>query len=211
MGGMLPEDRSPQSETAPQGQAPNPARAGTVAQSPQAPKDAWNAALSWTRDMILSVALAVLGILFVYQPVKVEGTSMMPSIEDQERIFINKFLYRFGLGDIKHGDTVVFWYPSDPSKSFIKRVIGAPGDRVEVREGKVILNGTPLEETYVPDYYRDHISMEPLTVPADEYFVLGDHRSSSSDSRAWGPVNRRHIYGKAVFVYWPLDKMGLIR
>jgi len=187
-------------------------------QNPQNPSSeadaarvAWTAALGWTRDMVLSVVLAVLAILFVYQPVKVEGTSMMPSIEDQERIFINKFLYRFGIGDITRGDTVVFWYPGDPSKSFIKRVIGTPGDRVEVREGKVILNGKPLAEPYVPDYYRDHQSVDALTVPENEYFVLGDHRSSSSDSRSWGPVHRRHIYGKAVFVYWPLDKLGLIR
>jgi signal peptidase I len=180
----------------------------------QAPHDGarevWTAALSWTRDMVLSVVLAVLAILFVYQPVKVEGTSMMPAIQDQERIFINKFLYRFGMGEITRGDTVVFWYPGDPSKSFIKRVIGGPGDRVEVKEGTVLLNGKKLDEPYVPGYYRDQVSMEPVTVPADEYFVLGDHRSSSSDSRSWGPVHKRHIYGKAVFVYWPLDKLGLI-
>jgi signal peptidase I len=172
--------------------------------------EAWTAALTWTRDMVLSVVLAVLGILFVYQPVKVEGTSMMPTIEDQERIFINKFLYRFGLGDIQRGDMVEFWYPGDPSKSFIKRVIGLPGDRVEVREGEVLRNGEALDEPYVPEYYRDEMSMQALTVPQDEYFVLGDHRSSSSDSRSWGPVHRRHIYGKAVFIYWPLDKLGLI-
>jgi signal peptidase I len=177
----------------------------------ETPKEAWLAALSWTRDMVLSVVLAVLAILFVYQPVKVEGTSMMPAIEDQERIFINKFLYRFGLGEVSRGDMVVFWYPGDPSKSFIKRVIGLPGDRVEVREGKVVRNGQVLDEPYVPEYYRDETSMHALTVPADEYFVLGDHRSSSSDSRSWGPVHRRHIYGKAVFIYWPLDKLGLIR
>jgi signal peptidase I len=170
----------------------------------------WLEAIGWARDMVLSVVIAILAILFAYQPVKVEGTSMMPSIEDQERIFVNKFLYRFGLGDISRGDTVVFWYPGDPAKSFIKRVIGVPGDRVEIRSGQVVLNGKEIDEPYVPEYYRDEQSVKPLVVPPNEYFVLGDHRSSSNDSRSWGPVSRRHIYGKAVFVYWPLDKLGLI-
>lgn len=167
--------------------------------------------IAGVRDLMLSVVIAILVILFLYQPVKVEGTSMMPSLEDQERIFINKFIYRFGMGAVERGDMVVFWYPGDPSKSYIKRVIALPGDRVEIREGEVFLNGESLKEDYVPDYYRDRQSVPEAVVPPDHYFVLGDHRSSSNDSRAWGPVHRRHIYGKAVFVYWPLDKLGLIR
>jgi signal peptidase I len=167
--------------------------------------------LAWTRDLLLSVVIAILVILFVYQPVKVEGTSMMPSLEDQERIFINKFIYRFGMGDIQRGDMVVFWFPGDPSKSYIKRVIGLPGDTVEIANGQVSVNGRALKEDYVPSNYRDTQSIEPEHVPPDHYFVLGDHRSSSNDSRSWGSVHRRHIYGKAVFVYWPIEKMGLIR
>src|SRR5690242_12762540 len=89
----------------------------------------WSAA-TWLRDLVFSVLIAVVLIVFIYQPVKVEGTSMMPTLTDQERIFINKFTYRFGLGGIERGDTVVFWYPQDPTKSYIKRVIGIPGDRV---------------------------------------------------------------------------------
>ncbi|MCC7237433.1 MAG: signal peptidase I [Bryobacterales bacterium] len=166
--------------------------------------------IAGVRDLMLSVVIAILVILFLYQPVKVEGTSMMPSLEDQERIFINKFVYRFGMGSVERGDMVVFWYPGDPSKSYIKRVIGLPGDRVEIREGEVFLNGEALHEDYVPDYYRDRQSSPELVVPPEHYYVLGDHRSSSNDSRSWGPVHRRHIYGKAVFVYWPLDKLGLI-
>lgn len=163
---------------------------------------------AWFRDLSLSVVIAIVVILFLYQPVKVEGTSMMPALQDQERIFINKFVYRMGVGDIHRGDTVVFWYPNDVSKSYIKRVIGLPGDSVEINRGKVILNGKPLDEVYVPPQYRDQQSMDSRLVPPDEYFVLGDHRSSSNDSRAWGMVPRRNIYGKAVFIYWPLDKMG---
>jgi signal peptidase I len=165
----------------------------------------------WARDLMISVVLAIFVILFIYQPVKVEGTSMMPTLDDQERIFINKFVYRFHFGNIDRGDTVVFWFPGDPTKSYIKRVIGMPGDRVAVDQGKVIVNGQALVENYVPPEFRDQSSMSERVVPPDEYFVLGDHRSSSNDSRAWGMVPRRYIYGKAVFIYWPLDKMGLLR
>jgi signal peptidase I len=165
----------------------------------------------WARDLMISVVLAIFVILFIYQPVKVEGTSMMPTLDDQERIFINKFVYRFHFGNIDRGDTVVFWFPGDPSKSYIKRVIGMPGDRVAVDQGKVIVNGQALVETYVPPEFRDQSTMPERVIPDGEYFVLGDHRSSSNDSRAWGMVPRRYIYGKAVFIYWPLDKMGLLR
>jgi signal peptidase I len=160
---------------------------------------------------MLSVVLAIVVILFLYQPVKVEGTSMMPGLVDQERIFINKFVYRFGIADISRGDTVVFWFPQDTSKSYIKRVIGVPGDTVEVVEGLVYVNGEALTEPYVPEEYRDRTSAAKHVLDADEYFVLGDHRSSSNDSRTWGTVPRRYIYGKAVFVYWPLERMGAVR
>jgi signal peptidase I len=166
--------------------------------------------LHWGRDLLFSVVLAIVVILFLYQPVKVEGTSMMPTLDDQERIFINKFVYRLHFG-IDRGDTVVFWFPGDPTKSYIKRVIGVPGDRIEVDHGVVVVNGQKLIENYVPDEYRDQTSMTARIVPSAEYFVLGDHRSSSNDSRAWGMVPRRYIYGKAVFIYWPLDKMGILR
>ena len=165
----------------------------------------------WLRDLLLSVVIAIIVILFLYQPVKVEGTSMMPSLTDQERIFINKFTYRFGIGSIERGDMVVFWFPMDRSKSYIKRIIGLPGDLVEIEDGKVIVNGQPLTEEYVPEEYRDHTVYAARRVPLDQYFVLGDHRSSSNDSRAWGTVERKFIYGKAVFVYWPLDKLGRVK
>jgi len=168
-------------------------------------------AVAWMRDLAFSVLLAVILIVFIYQPVKVEGTSMMPALVNDERIFINKFTYRFGSGKIERGDMVVFFFPLDRSKSYIKRVIGLPGDTVQIDHGTVWVNGELLDEPYVPDMFRDRQSMAALTVPADNYFVLGDHRSSSNDSRAWGTVGRRDIYGKAVFVYWPLDKMGRVR
>ncbi|HYL77448.1 MAG TPA: signal peptidase I [Bryobacteraceae bacterium] len=191
---------APEAATAPASNTPAPAKRSLA-----------GALMYWARDLLFSVVLAVIVILFLYQPVKVEGTSMMPTLDDQERIFINKFVYRLHFGAIDRGDTVVFWYPGDPTKSYIKRVIGIPGDRVEVERGTVVVNGRPLVEDYVPPEYRDNSDMPPRSVPSEEYFVLGDHRSSSNDSRSWGMVPRRNIYGKAVFIYWPLDKMGLLR
>ena len=184
-----------------------------IAAPPPAPakRSPLGAVLFWARDLLLAVIIAIIVILFLYQPVKVEGTSMMPALNDQERIFINKFIYQFNVGQIERGDMVVFWYPNDPSKSYIKRVIGLPGDRVEVDLGTVVINGKRLEEAYVPQEYRDETSMAQRVIPPDEFFVLGDHRSSSNDSRSWGLVPRRFVYGKAVFVYWPLDKLGLLR
>lgn len=175
-------------------------------------------ALSWVRDLAFSVLIAVVLIVFIYQPVKVEGTSMTPTLSDQERIFINKFTYKFHLGEIERGDTVVFWYPEDRTKSYIKRVIGLPGDRIRIDSGQVYVNDHPLVEDYVE--FKDNSSWphteagEPVhdvVVPSDQYFVLGDHRNSSSDSRSWGFVEKKDIYGKAVFAYWPLYKMGRLR
>src|ERR1700741_4596998 len=107
----------------------------------------------WTRDLLISIGLALVIIVFLYQPVKVEGTSMAPLLSDQERIFINKFVYRFS--SIERGDVVVFWYPLDRSKSFIKRVIGLPGDTLEMRQGTLYVNGNVVQEPYVPLRYED--------------------------------------------------------
>ena len=164
---------------------------------------------AWMRDLIISLAISAFIIVFLYQPVKVEGTSMMPSLDDQERIFINKFVYR--IEPIQRGDIVVFRYPRDPAKSFIKRVIGVAGDHVRIVDGHVFLNGKMLEENYVPSIYQDERSYPEIVVPPDSYFVLGDHRSLSNDSRDFGPVDASYIYGKAVFGYWPVDKVGRLR
>jgi signal peptidase I len=163
---------------------------------------------SWARDLLIAVGLAAVIIVFLYQPVKVEGTSMVPLLSDQERIFVNKFVYRFE--PIERGDVVVFWYPLDRSKSFIKRVVALPGELVEMRDGKLYVNGRLLSEQFVPKEYLDSSSFGPYTIPDAEYFVMGDHRSSSNDSRVFGPVPREAIYGKAVFAYWPFDRFGVI-
>jgi signal peptidase I len=164
---------------------------------------------SWVRDLFFSITISLFIILFVYQPVKVDGGSMEPGLENQERIFINKLAYR--LENIQRGDIIVFRYPRDPRTSFIKRVVGLPGDRVRVSDGQVYLNGRRTVEPYVPENYRDSRSFPEVKVPPDSYFVLGDHRSMSNDSRDFGPVNQSFIYGKAVFGYWPMDKLGRVR
>ena len=160
----------------------------------------------WTRDLLIAIGLALVIIVFLYQPVKVEGTSMAPLLSDQERIFINKFVYRFE--PIQRGDVVVFWYPLDRSKSFIKRIIALPDEVVQIRNGVVTVDGKTLDEPYVPPQYEDLSDYGPVRVPRDMYFVMGDHRISSNDSRVFGPVPSRAIYGRAVFAYWPVDHFG---
>jgi signal peptidase I len=164
---------------------------------------------SWARDLAISLAVSAFIILFLYQPVKVEGTSMLPGLQDQERIFINKFVYHFE--SVARGDVVVFRYPRDPAKSYIKRVVGMPGDRILIDRGRVYVNGRRLTENYVPRDFLDGRSYPEVVVPDRSYYVLGDHRSMSNDSREFGPVEQSYIYGKAVFVYWPMDKLGVLR
>lgn len=160
------------------------------------------------RDLVFSAVVSILIIMFLYQPVIVEGTSMLPRLENEDRLFINKFIYHFE--DIHRGDVVVFHYPPDPSKSYIKRVVALPGDKMWIDEGRVFVNGKPIRESYVPLQYRDFKSYPEITLPAHEYFVLGDHRNIASDSRDFGPVDRSFIYGKAVLIYWPARDAGMV-
>jgi signal peptidase I len=164
---------------------------------------------SWMRDVVVSVSVSAFIIIFLYQPVRVEGTSMLPMLQDQDRLFINKMAYR--VGEIHRGDVVVFLYPRDHEKSYIKRVIALPGDDLRIDHGQVYVNGDKVAEKYVPKRYADDRSQPEMIVPANEYFVMGDHRSISSDSRDFGPVERELIYGKAAFVYWPMDQAGVVR
>jgi signal peptidase I len=181
-------------------------RPETVQDVVRAQSGGWRA---WGRDLIIAVAVSVLIILFLYQPVRVEGTSMLPVLEDQDRLFINKFAYHFDT--IHRGDVVVFLYPHNHATSYIKRVIALPGDDLLIDHGKVYVNGTLLKEPYVPKKYADDRSQPEMTVPPNEYFVMGDHRLISSDSRDFGTVPRGLIYGRAAFVYWPVDQAGIVR
>ncbi len=158
---------------------------------------------------MLSIGVSAFIIIFLYQPVRVEGTSMLPVLEDQDRLFINKMAFR--LSDIHQGDVIVFHYPRDHTKSYIKRVVGTPGDVVRIEHGRVWVNDRLLPEPYVPARFSDDRSQPAMLIPENEYFVMGDHRSISSDSRDFGPVDRDLIYGKAAFVYWPMDQAGVVR
>ncbi|MEO5760990.1 MAG: signal peptidase I [Vicinamibacteria bacterium] len=168
-----------------------------------------SAAWDLLHDVSITVLFCFFIVTFVAQPVRVQGASMQPRIEDNERILVNKFIYRFH--GIERGDVVVFYYPRDPSVSYIKRVIGLPGDRVEIRAGSVYVNGTSIEEPYLLAEYRDRYDLPETTVERGHYFMMGDHRSSSQDSRAFGPVPEKYIYGKASFCVWPIAKTGRVR
>lgn len=162
----------------------------------------------WVRDLVVATAISVFMVMFLYQPVRVEGTSMLPGLENSDRLFINKFVYH--LTSIQRGDVVVFRYPADPAKSYIKRVIALPGDTVRIDHGQVWVNGEALSEPYVPKRFRDSRDMDAIVVPEGRYFVMGDHRSISFDSRDFGTVKRNLIYGKAEFVYWPAKDAGVV-
>ena len=162
----------------------------------------------WLRDLLLSICIALTIIFFLYQPVQVEGISMAPQLVTHQRLLINRFLYKFK--PVNQGDIVVFRFPNDMSRSYIKRIIGLPGDQVEIQDGKVVVNGKILNEPYLPLGHLDQRSYSMIKIPPDHYYVLGDHRDSSYDSRHRGVINQKTIYGKAVFCYWPFDLFGVV-
>lgn len=181
--------------------------------------DLWGELRSLLRDVIFAGVIAILIVGFVVQPVRVEGQSMMPKLHDQDRIFVNKFIYplREWIGDkepIKRGDIVVLLYPDDPSKSYIKRVVGLPGEEVNVENGKLYINGMQMAESYLDSEYISSDSMPgSVHVKEHHYFVMGDNRRNSSDSRYWGLVPEKYIYGKAIFRYYPftpIERVGAI-
>ena len=168
----------------------------------------WRAVWELLHDLSVAVLFCFFLITFVAQAFRVQGTSMLPLLQDGERIIVNKFIYRFH--PIERGDVVVFWYPKDPSVSFIKRVVGLSGDTVEIRNGVLYVNGQMVREDYLSPRFRDNDTHLPTEVKKGYYFVLGDHRNSSNDSRSWGEVPEKYIYGRAVFRFWPLRKLGPI-
>jgi len=162
----------------------------------------------WLRDLLLAALVALVVTFFFYQPIEVEGTSMLPELGNHERVFVNKIIYR--VEPIHRGDIIVFHYPLDPAKSFIKRVVGLPGDWVSIKDGHVYVNGKLLNETYIPPSYLGHENCLQVHVGPQHYYVLGDHRDFSNDSRSWGTVDQKYIYGKAALVYWPPSDIGLL-
>jgi len=175
----------------------------------EAPKTArFQSLVDLLHDLAIAVVVCVLLITYVVQAFKVQGTSMSPELKDGERILVNKFLYYFG--DIERGDVVVFWYPEDPQLSFIKRVVALPGETVEIRAGEVRVNDRPVDEPFVSEANADRRTFPPLEVRPGHFFVLGDNRKGSNDSRSWGLVPERYIYGKAFLRIWPPREAGVV-
>jgi signal peptidase I len=171
--------------------------------------------LRLVRDIILIISAFILFGVFFVQPVVVEGTSMMPQLQDGERLLVNKLVYykfqSVSWGHLSRGDIVVFWFPNDPDKSYVKRIIGLPGETVEMRHGKVYVDGQMLNEDYlVAEYNHALPTFGPKKVEKHYYFVMGDNRDNSSDSRTWGLVPEKYIYGKAFFRYWRPGDAGFL-
>jgi signal peptidase I len=175
----------------------------------------WTEGLRLARDIFLIVVVFILLGVFFVQPVVVEGTSMLPHLHNGERLLVNKLVYykfqSIKWGHIERGDIVVFWYPNDPDKSFVKRVIGLPGEMVEVRNGKVYVNSVELREDYLDTEHNQALPSWPAKKVDDHhYFVMGDNRDNSLDSRYWGLVPEKYIYGKAFFRYWKPSEVGFL-
>jgi signal peptidase I len=176
----------------------------------------WLESVKLFRDVILVVSVLMLLLVFVAQPVVVDGSSMLPTLHEGERLIVNKLIYykfeSVSWGHINRGDVVVFWFPKDPDKSYVKRVIGLPEDTVEIRNGIVYVNGQVMHELYLDANYNQAAgNLSPQKVEKHHYFVMGDNRDNSSDSRYWGLVPEKYIYGKVFFRYWMPSNFGWIR
>ena len=156
--------------------------------------------------VVIAMLISFLLITFVIQAFYIPSGSMRPLLEPGDRIFANKFIYRFRDPDRK--EVVVFRYPVEPQHNFIKRVIGLPGDKVKIKEGEVYLNGETIKEEYKLE--AGYTNFPEVEVPDDNYFVLGDNRNNSEDSRYWGFVPRENIIGQAFVIFWPPNRMSLI-
>lgn len=187
----------------------SPAEGDEASASPPSEKPRpFQSLLDLLHDLAIAVVVCVVLVTYVVQAFKVQGTSMSPELQDGERILVNKFLYR--IADIERGDVVVFWYPEDPELSFIKRVVGLPGETLEIVKGNVYVDGRRLEEDYVSADNIDRRSYPRQEIRPGHFFVLGDNRRGSNDSRSWGVVPERYIYGKASLRIWPPGDLGLV-
>jgi signal peptidase I len=174
------------------------------------PIDARRAARSvfeFAKTLVIAFLLAQLVMVSVAQAFQVEQYSMEPTLLPHDRVLVNKFLYRFR--PPARGDIIVLRYPRDPGRNYIKRVVGLPGDRVELREGRLFINGMPMEEGYINGVASSDYG--PERVPADSFFVLGDNRNNSEDSRAFGFLKRDLVVGQAILIYWPPGRIRLLK
>ena len=167
------------------------------------------------RDVLLMVALLILTMVFLIQPVYVDGISMVPELEDGERLIVNKMVYydvkSVNMMHLQRGDIVTFWFPEEPSESFVKRIIGLPGESVRISAGEVIIDGKKLYEPYLEDEFNTKvINRAEVKVPKHHFYVMGDNRDKSDDSRRWGMVPAKYIYGRVIFRYWGPFDIGMI-
>ena len=158
--------------------------------------------IAWFKTLASAAVYATLIVTFGFQVARVEGMSMAPTLEDQDRLIVNKLAYR--IGEPHHGDIVMLYYPIDPNKSFVKRVIAEEGDTVRIVDGHVYVNEVLVKDDYIPEEYRAHDDYGPRVIDEGYYFVMGDHRNNSSDSRHWGFVPKRYIIGKVQIRWWPI-------
>ena len=192
--------------------APETAASGADAPA-HAPEQTAEPGAAWKRmgheivaglQTLLSAAVyATLIVTFGVQVARVDGLSMAPTLEDHDRLIVNKLVYE--LGDPRPGDIVMLYYPLNPEKMFVKRVIAREGDTVRIVDGRVYVNDVPLHDDYVPAEFRSHDDWGPQVIQQGYYFVMGDHRNNSSDSRHWGPVPKKYIVGKVKVRWWPLQ------
>ena len=160
--------------------------------------------IAWLKTLASAAVYATLIVTFGFQVARVEGQSMAPTLQDQDRLIVNKLAYRIGEPQI--GDIVMLYYPNNPSKSFVKRVIGAEGDQIRIVNGKVYRNDVLMDDSFVPEEYKSHDDWGPEVIPEGYYFVMGDHRNNSSDSRHWKFVPKKYIIGRVQLRWWPLPE-----
>jgi signal peptidase I len=158
--------------------------------------------VAWVKTIITAAVYTKLIVMFLFQVARVDGQSMAPTLANRDRLIVNKFTYQVSAPRI--GDIVMFYYPLNPDEAFVKRIIAEEGDSVRIAAGHVFVNERPIDDSYVSPAYRSHENYGPVTVRPGYYFVLGDHRNDSSDSREWGLVPKKYIVGKIDARWWPL-------
>jgi signal peptidase I len=164
--------------------------------------------VAWIKTFASAAVYASLIVTFGFQVARVEGKSMEPTLQDQDRLIVNKAVYQF-FDEPQPMDIVMLYYPRDPDKSFVKRIIAKEGDTVRIENGQVFVNEVPLPDSFVPPEFRSHENHGPEVVQESYYFVMGDHRNNSSDSRHWGQVPQKYVIGKVQLRWWPLSDATL--
>ncbi len=169
----------------------------------------------WAWAIGVALILTLILRTYVIQAFKIPSGSMIPTLKVGDKLFVNKYVYRFE--EPQRGDIIVFKFPSDPKKDFIKRLVAKPGDTIEIREGHLVVNGETQEAStpFAQFYYYNHGPYgdpgQKIIVPPDSYYVLGDNSANSTDSRFWGFVPKKNLLGKAIFRWWPANRIGKIQ